>query len=183
MEKMTLEDMIKEYGICYTNNHNGKEGIYIRDIERAKKDLVFDTIKAKKYEIRAIFIKKTEEEKRARKERQEKIEAIEGLDEILKLQAAWEKYRRDFNAMMDSEYNDGVCSPMMPKVKVDTLLTKYPRAAAYLKAESYSYSPNYTKAAAGERAMDCIINGDDYKEAINKMDEEWSSYCDSHILD
>lgn len=52
---------------------------------------------------------------------------------------------------------------------------KYPLAAAYAKAESYSFSSNDMKSAAGNRAMRSIESGEDPILAIEKMEQEWSA--------
>jgi len=51
---------------------------------------------------------------------------------------------------------------------------KYPLAAAYAKAEAYSFSSNDLKSSAGNRAMLAIISGEDPITAVEKMEQEWS---------
>lgn len=51
---------------------------------------------------------------------------------------------------------------------------KYPLAAAYAKAESYSMAHNYAKAAAGRRAMRAIESGADPLQAVAEMEAEWA---------
>ncbi|HKM28110.1 MAG TPA: hypothetical protein VJY37_00345, partial [Anaerovoracaceae bacterium] len=42
------------------------------------------------------------------------------------------RYHREFNQMMDDEYNDGVNPQAHPTSDIDTLKLQYPRAAAYI---------------------------------------------------
>lgn len=139
-----------------------------------------------KAEVEAIRRKLTieaEARKRAYDERQAKIDAIDGLHEIINAIMDWNRYNREFNAMMDDEFNDGAFPPKRPTADVNALKAQYPRADAYLTAQSWTNSENYAKAEAGAKALERIINGDDYAEALADMDAEWSTYCDEHMWD
>lgn len=132
--------------------------------------------------------KATEEELEAAEEvacraRQAKIAAIEGLKAIENAIAAEEAYAEAFDRMMDDEYNDGVNPPSRPKESSKELKAKYPRAAAYIKAENWSFASNYAKAGAGSKAKERIINGEDYNTVLADMDAEWSVHCQEHIWD
>jgi len=116
-------------------------------------------------------------------ERKAKTAAIEGLEEIRSAIHAAEQYHRDFNRMMDDEYNDGVNPPERPTTNIAELKARYPRAAAYLVAESYSYADHYVKAGAGKRAVERIINGEDYNKVLADMKAEWDAHCAEHIWD
>lgn len=52
---------------------------------------------------------------------------------------------------------------------------KYPFAAAYALAESYSFARNDMKSSAGSRAMAAIKGGADPLKAIEKMESDWSA--------
>ena len=54
-----------------------------------------------------------------------------------------------------------------------SLAKRYPRAAAYLRAESWSTASNDVKASAGRNAMNAIASGKSYKAAIREMEERW----------
>ena len=60
---------------------------------------------------------------------------------------------------------------------------KYPRASAYLKADSWSDASNFEKASAGKKALERIINGEDHALVLLDMQEEWSKACESHLWD
>lgn len=59
-----------------------------------------------------------------------------------------------------------------------TLAKRYPRAAAYLRAESWSVASNDVKAAAGRKAMNAIASGQSYKTAIREMEERWRRHSE-----
>ena len=102
-----------------------------------------------------------------------KIEAIEGLKEIENATIIWNNYSRSLENNFDNEYASSIL-PTPPKVTVDELKKKYPRAAAYILAESWVISNNYKKADAGRKALERIINGDDYKQVIKDMKDEFA---------
>ena len=134
-------------------------------------------------EIMALIKTETEAKERAAAEREAKIAAIDGLTEIKKAIYDHEKYHRDFERMMDDEFNDGLRPPKKPESDINELMSKYPRAAAYIKAEDYSYSPHYAKSAIGIKALEQIINGENYDKVLADMEKEWSDYCESHMWD
>ena len=139
--------------------------------------------KAEIAEIKAGLIAKRDAELAAAAERKAKIYAIEGLNEIQTAIVDWERYDADFAKMMDNEYNDGSNPPKRPTSNVGDLMEKYPRAAAYLTAEEFSLADHYVKSNAGKKALEKIINGEDYVAAIAAMEKEWHDYCDEHMWD
>lgn len=54
---------------------------------------------------------------------------------------------------------------------------QYPRAAAYIKAESYFYSDNYVKSSFGKEAMNAIASGKSTSSAIKTMERKWEKYA------
>lgn len=119
----------------------------------------------------------------AMRERERKINSIEGLQEIRDAYHAEDRYRAAFERMMDDESNDGACPPTRPTADIPALLEKYPRAAAYLEAERYSMAAHYVKAAAGRKAIDAIIDGEDYQAAIAAMEKKWADHVAASIWD
>ena len=173
---MTAAEMIKKYDIRLATE--GRIGIY--NANRAKKDKMLDTIFAAKPEIIAVLTAEKEAAEKAAAERKAKIDAIEGLNELKAAIDEHERYYYDFNAAM--ERGDGRL-PARPTSSVRETAEKYPRAAAYLKAESYEYSANYAKSGAGKKARERIINGEDYEQVLADMEKEWSEYCNEHVWD
>lgn len=153
------------------------------DGKRIAKELKAGMWKAEVDEIRMHLQNEEAVKQAAAKSRQEKINAIEGLQEIYDASEEWSRYRDAFSCMMDNQDNDGARPPMQPTVNIEALNAKYPRAAAYIKAENYSCAANYAKSSAGRKALEKIINGEDYAQAIADMETEWSAYCEEHIWD
>ena len=86
-------------------------------------------------------------------------------------------------ASFDGENGGGVGVRPKPKYDMDSLHAKYPRAKAYLNAQDFAASANDAKAAAGRKALEAIINGEDYARAVSTMEAEWKSHVASHIWD
>ncbi len=106
--------------------------------------------------------------------------AVPGLASLRAARADEARYRAEFERMMEDEYNDGVNPPAKPAVSSSDLAAQYPRAALYLKAESYSCASNHHKAAAGSKAMQLLAEGGSDDDARTVMDN-WlpaSAYTD-----
>lgn len=184
---MTTQELIKKYDISLQTNYVTGKGfvptgkLCVHNADEARKNGDFNTIISCKPEIMRILREEWDAERRAYKERQEKINAIPGLTEI---QNAREDLR-GWNVEFEKSFDDvgGLGVRPMPKYDFDAMNAKYPRAAAYLKAKSYADAANYAKAAAGRNAVEKIINGEDYEEALKTMEAEWSAYCDAHMWD
>jgi hypothetical protein len=174
---MDIKNLIKICKIESTKEGNLK----IWNVKDGK--IHFDEIKAKKPEILNYLIKQEEQKQAAYKARELKIKSIEGLTELQNAINAELSYSKAFNRMMEDEYNDGVNPPSKPKNSSTELKQKYPRAAAYIKAENWSFTNHYAKSSAGNRAKERIINGEDYNTVITEMEKEWSNHCNEHIWD
>ena len=141
-----------------------------------------EILKARKPEIMKFLIKQKTEIICQRQARAAQIDSIEGL---LRIKAA----RQDVEAWHD-EYTEnwergdsGVGLRPRPEYDFDELYKEYPRAHAYLKAEAWAHASHGVKAAVGIEAREAIIRGEDYNEAIEKMEKEWHDYCEEHIWD
>lgn len=172
---MKIEEMIKKYNISIVEN-----GVQIRvDMKIAKHPADVEFVKSHKQEI-MDFIRKAEKDARARlEERKRKIEAIEGLNEIRAAMDDMESWRNEFKASFKDVGGLGV----RPKPEYDfpALFAKYPKAAAYLKAESFAFAHHDVKAAAGKLALERIIEGEDYEAVIADMESEWSEFCMNNL--
>ncbi len=60
-----------------------------------------------------------------------------------------------------------------PAHDIPAMLAKYPRAAAYLKAEAWARGAHYAKVAAGKAALEKIIQGEDFAAALAEMEAAW----------
>ena len=184
---MTAQELIKKYGVMLETKYIPEKGyvptgrIYVRSGGYAKKMGDFDEILSRKPEIMGILIEEMEEKERKYQERQDKINAIPGLAEIQAAKQDLDRWNEEWEKSFDDVGGLGV----RPKPEYDfaAMNAKYPRAAAYLKAESYSHAAHDVKASAGQEALEKIINGEDYEEALKVMEDEWSAYCDAHVWD
>ena len=177
--KMTVNEMIKKYRLTLAKR-NGEDAIRVgKKVSKA----TIEEIRKAKPEIIAELKRREAEKKAAYEARQARINAIEGLKELQRAIAAEEAYREALNDMMEDEYNDGARPPKKPEISVKELKEKYPRAAAYLKAENWSLASNYIKAGAGQKAKERIISGEDYNQVIAEMEKEWSDYCKERMWD
>lgn len=140
-------------------------------------------IKALKPEILAILLSEQDAEETARRERDVKIAAIPGLREIETAIEDLGKWYHEFGASFDGEAGGGAGICVKPDCNIKSLCAKYPVAKAYLDAKKYADSENWRKATAGKKAVDAIINGEDYEQAVAKMKEEWRVCVEHHIWD
>jgi hypothetical protein len=167
MKRSEIENLIYKYNI----KDNGNETL-TASFPKGRKPSAseIETLKAAKAETLAYFAGiKAEKENRERK-----IAAIEGIKEIENARSEWEEYHYRFNKMMDDEFNDGANPPRKPKSDINELRVKYPKAAAYLKAQGFMQSSNVDKYSAGKKALERIINGENYEIVIAEMESEWS---------
>lgn len=151
------------------------------DSKRAYNELARGMWKSEVQEIKASLTAEHDAKVAAADAKRAKIDAIEGLNELRKAINDIDRYHRAFDRMMEDENNDGVRPPKRPTMNVEELKAKYPRAAAYLKAEKFATGAHYVKANAGSKALDKIINGEDYTAAIAEMEAEWSEYCANQL--
>lgn len=135
---------------------------------------------AEMQEIKAALLAEQTEERETAERRRNFRAAIPGLAEIEAADEAFFAYRRAFARAMDS--GDGVY-PKPPKENTDELRERYPMAAAMLRAESYSRASNYRKASAGRKAVERILDGDDWEKAISDMEAEWHEATGEHMWD
>lgn len=169
---MTAAELIKKYNIRLLDS----EQIAVISGEKAKKDNAIDIIKENKAEIISILTA----EQKAKEEKETKIKAIEGLKEIEKARFELENFYERLEQAMDNEYTSGIL-PSKPITNLKELENKYPRAAAYLKAQRWFLSKNYTKSNLGAKTLTRIINGEPYKNAIDDMERAWSDYCQENV--
>lgn len=176
---MTIKEMIEAYDIKLAAD----EKLRINNPHHVTADNALEMIKSRKPEIIAFLHMKKAAADEAAAQRRAKIEAIEGLSELHEALRKKAEFYQNLNRMMDDENNDGVFPPRKPEVSPEEIAKKYPRAAAYVRAEDWSNAAHCAKASIGEKALDAIINGADYESAVKAMETEWSEYCTEHIWD
>lgn len=183
----TLPELIKTYGISLSTEFKPGIGfvptgkLLVARADAARRNGDFAAIVSNKPEILSMLAEQAEEEKKAAAARQQKIDSIPGLKEIRAAKEDLAKWHQEFNASFDDVGGLGVRK--RPDYDFKSMYEKYPVASAYLTAEAYARSSNYAKSAAGNKALDAIINGEDPDEAIKQMEMEWQAYCDDHIWD
>jgi hypothetical protein len=149
-----------------------------RNKYQAQKHL--DELKAKREEILKYLADKKAAEKAAAKAREAKIKAIEGLEELQKAINAEESYHYEINRRFENEALSSIL-PAQPKANIKELKEKYPRAAAYIKAENWKYANNYAKSAAGAKALERIINGENHEQVLADMEAEWDAHREENM--
>lgn len=185
---MTVQNLIQTYNITLqtTLTKKGWEPtgmLAIREVAACKRDGKLDEIKAKKSDILAVLMEEHKAQKSARAEREAKINAIPGLREIKAAQEDMKRWREEFTASFESEAGGSVGVRTKPKYDMAGLYAKYPRAKAYLEASDYANAEHSVKAAAGKKALEAIINGEDYEQAIATMKSKWAEYTTEHMWD
>ena len=114
-----------------------------------------------------------------KKEEFEKV--VSGYDELRSLMAQNENnYERYQMAIASGESVFGNYENLDEKIA--GLKQKYPIAAAYIKAETFAMASNFEKATAGKEAQESILNGEDAKKVIEKMEMEWSTAAHNSVL-
>lgn len=178
---MNTQELIQRYKIALKIDEHGQPtGNLI--VYRADKTALA-AIKAAKQEIVDTLLAQREAGLRAEQERQKKIDTIPGLREIEAARADLVNWKLGFDASFDGENGGGVGVRPKPKYDMDAMYAQYPRAKAYLDAQDFAASENDAKSAAGMKALEAIINGENYEQAIETMNSEWAAYCESHLWD
>ena len=131
-------------------------------------------------EIKAALMAEEAEERETAERRRNFRAAIPGLKELEIAREAQAAYREAFARAVDS--GDGIY-PAKPKSDPAELSAQYPMAAAMLRAESYSRAANYHKASAGSKAVEHILDGDDWEKAVSDMEAEWHEATSEHMWD
>ncbi len=177
MTKDVIRKLIKDWNMQIVTIE-GEERIQARPRSQQELNKYGEWVKANK-NVLIAEIKAIENEK---VEREAKIQAIEGLEELKAAIAAKEQYEYERQKRWESESLSSIL-PEPPKVDVEALKIKHPRAWAYIRAEGWANASHYAKAAAGRVALERIINGDDHDQVIADMEAEWNAYTEQHIWD
>ena len=179
---MKYENMTVEQFVAATNTFRKDDKVGTNFVRKADVAAYTAYVKAHKPEIMAYLLNKEQAEAQAAADRQAKIDGIEGLKE---LDAAAEKLlnqRETFTKQWES--GSGVyTAPTITAEDFEALCKKYPRAAAYREARNGSLASHDVKATAYTKALEKIINGEDYTKALADAAAEWKAYCDEHIWD
>lgn len=151
-EKMNIEEFVQA-----THTFRLGDKVGTTSVRKSDAPAYAAYVKAHKPEILSFLIEKEEAEKKAAADRQAKIDAIEGLKELEAANEALLNYREAFNRAIE---NDDAIFPSKPSATpegIEALRKKYPRAAAYRKAEAGSFAANYVQASAYKSASSMVM--------------------------
>lgn len=180
--KTKINELIKEWNLQLAIQ-NGQECLRVQGKPtqtqvaelRELKDNIITELKHR----REVERKRVDEAMAARNA---KLAAIEGLEELQDARNAEANYHHEVNRRFEDEALSSIM-PARPKVSAKDVAAKYPRAAAYVKAEGWTYASNYAKNAAGRKAVERILEGEDYAQVLAEMDAEWSAHVRDHAWD
>ena len=131
---------------------------------------------------KTLIINEIKKIKAEEEQRKANIEAIEGLRELQQAINDELNYRYEWNRRMEDEALSSI-SPKKPIVSVAELKKRFPRAAAYVKAENWTQSNNSGKRQAGKKALERIIAGENHEQVLADMEAEWSEYAKERMWD
>lgn len=187
---MKAMELIETYNISLCERLEWGKGlvpdgrIKVGSLAKAQKDGAIDMIKTKKPEIMSVLLARRDARIQAEAERQARIDAIPGLAEIRAAKEEIEEWDRKFAATFAGPNAcGGLGMGPRPAHDIPAMLAKYPRAAAYLKAEAWARGAHYAKVAAGKAALEKIIQGEDFAAALAEMEAAWAAHCDEHAWD
>ena len=96
------------------------------------------------------------------------------MEAKLEYQVFDEKRKQKFMSIRDGVFE--LMKATVEKEDTTELEQKYPRAAAYLKAQKWSWDKEPKKAALGKQAMDRILDGDDPAVVLEEMESSWAAF-------
>lgn len=98
---------------------------------------------------------------------------IEGLRELRAAILAWDRYH-----YLSAKYLEGDIHerPVAPTAHIGKLNEKYPRAAAYVKADDWANSAGFIKSRFGRIACQKIAAGADHDEVLKKMEADYAAF-------
>jgi len=170
---MTINEMITKFSLSLADENS------IR-VARKPNSIELEELKNSKNEIIAELKNRKEAEKRARKEKAEKLaQNVPGLEILRNARYEWEEYHYKYNRYIENDTLGR--TPVKPATSLEQLNIQYPVAVAYLKAESYENASNYAKSAAGKKAKERIANGEDYITALTDMEAEWNEHVEANM--
>lgn len=186
-KEMTIEKLIEKYGIdqCSKLTENGyvyENKIMVRYPDIAKRDDALEEIKTRKQEIIAYFEGKREAEQRELREREEKINAIDGLKEITDAIEDLNEWQVEFEKSFNNVGGFGVRPH--PEYDLEGMYKKYPAAKAYIDAKKYTLKENVELSIIGKKALERIINSpEDHKEIMEDMKKDLNAFAEKHLWD
>ena len=191
LSEMTAEELADRYScklqLEFKDGKTVPTGAFYVDNHRLmRKEGAYDEIARHKDEIKALLLKRHDDEIRAREERKAKIAAIPGLKEIEDAVEDLTQWHEEFSRSFDERYGAG-CGGLGVRAKhqydIDAMLAQYPRAAAYLKMRDWSRKEFIEQSIIGKKALEKIINDDHWEQAVADAEKELDDYITAHIWD
>lgn len=105
--------------------------------------------------------------------REHQAASIEGLTELRAAIRDWDVYQYQSAQYLQG---DTLEFPVKPTASIGDLMKKYPRAAAYVKADDWASSASFGKARFGRLACDQIAAGADHDEVLKKMEADYAAF-------
>lgn len=184
MLQLSPAQLIDRYGLFLDYDANGYTGrVLVSNRDLCIADDALPAIKAAKPEIYAILIGQVAATLEETRQRDSKIAAIPGLQEIRDAQADLARWKREWDASFEGEGGGGVGVRKRPEYDLAAMCKAYPLAAAYLEAEEFSHSYNDVKSSAGSAALEALLDGADPAETMKTMRDKWSTYANVHAWD
>lgn len=191
LSAMTAEELADRYScklqLEFKDGKTVPTGAFYVDNHRLmRQEGAYDEIARHKDEIKALLLKRHDDEIRAWEDRKTKIAAIPGLKEIVDALDDLNQWHEEFSRSFDERYGSG-CGGLgvrsKPQYNLDAMLAQYPRAAAYLKMRDWSRKEFIEQAIIGKKALEKIINDDHWEQAVADAEKELDDYITAHIFD
>ncbi len=106
---------------------------------------------------------------------------VPGLSELKSAIEYDNNQRMIFNRSIDR--GDLIIQGTTKSNTASAVAKKYPRASAYLTAQSFFHSSNSVKSSLGKEAMNKIASGKSVSATIKEMKKKWRKYTESKVYD
>lgn len=177
---MTALELVNKYHIILVHEMFNKKTrryekvenvVEVLNIDLAKEDDVISELKARKAEIIDAIKAQAAAKKAAEEDRKNRIKAIEGLAEIKAAQSRIFARSMKIDEVMNGDGDFSFVDTTKEEYDFEAAYRKYPKAAAYLKAEALSENRDEKLAEVGKKALDEILYGD-WEKAVEMMNSE-----------
>lgn len=179
---MTALELVNKYNIILVHEMFNKKTrryekvenvVEVLNIDLAKADGVIAELKARKAELIDAIKAQAAAKKAAKEDRKNRINAIEGLAEIKAAQSRIFARSMKIDEVMNGDGDFSFVDTTKEEYDFEAAYRKYPKAAAYLKAEALSENRDEKLAEIGKKALDEILYGD-WEKAVETMNAEKS---------
>ena len=177
MTKQEIEKLINANNIKIYDKDDTKITFYINPYDKAPEQTK-NTIQSNKADILAYLYEQRDFEKR-KKAREKAFEELCGYKIICDVAKNWDYYKQD----VDDSYDDDTIYPRKPEITMSEICKKYPVGALYYEMKCWAeYAPNFSHSAAGERAVERMINGENPQTVYDEAQKEWAQAAEEAVL-